>query len=67
VTAADINSDGVPNEPPSLDQDFALAVYNAVSAPVPVLALSGSSITAENCSPTNGVIDPGETGRWRLR
>ena len=61
VTAADINSDGVPNEPPSLDQDFALAVYNAVSAPVPVLALSGSSITAENCSPTNGVIDPGET------
>ena len=39
VTAANINSDGVPNEAPSLDQDFALVVYNAVEQPVPVLAL----------------------------
>jgi len=29
VTAANINSDGVPNEAPSLDQDFALVIYNA--------------------------------------
>ena len=28
VTAANINSDGVPNEEPALDQDFALVVYN---------------------------------------
>jgi hypothetical protein len=28
ITAANINSDGVPNEAPSLDQDFALVVYN---------------------------------------
>jgi hypothetical protein len=29
VTAASINSDGVPNQAPSLDQDFALVIYNA--------------------------------------
>ena len=28
VTAANINSDGVPNEAPALDQDFALVIYN---------------------------------------
>ena len=34
VTAANINSDGVPNEAPTLDQDFALVIYNAdTSAP----------------------------------
>lgn len=32
VTAANINSDGVPNEEPSLDQDFALVVYNGTAA-----------------------------------
>ena len=30
VTAANINSDGVPNEAPDLDQDFALVIYNYV-------------------------------------
>ncbi|HEY2083578.1 MAG TPA: S8 family serine peptidase [Verrucomicrobiae bacterium] len=34
VTAANINSDGVPNEAPSLDQDFALVIYNATAASV---------------------------------
>jgi len=29
VTAASINSDGVPNQAASLDQDFALVIYNA--------------------------------------
>jgi subtilase family protein len=28
VTGANINSDGVPNEAPSIDQDFALVIYN---------------------------------------
>lgn len=35
VTAADINSDGVPNEDPPLDQDFALVIYNGTAANVP--------------------------------
>jgi hypothetical protein len=38
VTAANINSDGVPNEAPSLDQDFALVVYNATAESVPSYA-----------------------------
>ncbi len=61
VTAANIVSDAVPNEAPSLDQDFALVIYNAVEAPVPVIALDGFTVTSENCFPTNGVVDPGET------
>ncbi len=32
VTAANINSNGVPNNASALDQDFALVVYNAVAA-----------------------------------
>jgi hypothetical protein len=61
VVAADINSDGVPNEAPSLDQDFALAVYNAVEGPEPAVSVDSVALSAENCSPTNGAIDPGET------
>jgi subtilisin-like proprotein convertase family protein len=61
VTAANINSVGVPNGGMSPNQDFALVAYNAVPAPVPVFTLNSTSITAENCSPNNGVIDPGET------
>ena len=40
ITAANINSDGVPNEAPLLDQDFALVIYNA--APPGDLAISKS-------------------------
>ena len=61
VTAANINSDGVPNDADLLDQDFALVVYNAVSVPVPALALQSFALAAENCAPGNGGIDPGET------
>ncbi len=61
IVAANINSDGVPNEAPSLDQDFALVVYNATEAPLPVLALDNSVVTAENCGSTNSAIDPDET------
>jgi hypothetical protein len=35
VTAANINSDGVPNEAPSLDQDFALVIYNGTATTAP--------------------------------
>jgi PKD repeat protein len=61
VTAANINSDGVPNEEPSLDQDFALVIYNATNAAVPVFAPPIALISAESCTPTNGAADPGET------
>jgi hypothetical protein len=37
VTAANINSDGVPNEEPSLDQDFALVIYNATATSRPAV------------------------------
>ena len=34
ITAANINSDGVPNDGSALDQDFALVVYNGTAASV---------------------------------
>ncbi len=61
VTAANINSDGVPNEDPELDQDFALVIYNATTATVPVIVPQSAAISAESCTPTNGAADPGET------
>jgi uncharacterized repeat protein (TIGR01451 family) len=62
ITAANINSDGVPNDADPLDQDFALVVYNAtpVTSGRSVLA-TGDGLSAENCSPGNGLPDPGET------
>jgi uncharacterized repeat protein (TIGR01451 family) len=61
VTAANINSDGVPNNGNSLDQDFALVVYNAVSTSVPVISTAGSALVAESCLPMNNAADDGET------
>lgn len=61
VTAANINSDGVPNEAPALDQDFALVIYNAQAAAGPLPVADSFRVTAENCFPTNGAADPGET------
>ncbi len=61
ITASNINSDGVPNVGGSLDQDFALVVYNANLVPNPVIASAGSSLTSESCSPANGTPDPTET------
>src|SRR5262249_12340937 len=61
VTAANINSDGVPNEGPDLDQDFALVIYNETPATVPVIAPQSVLISAESCIPTNAAADPGET------
>ena len=42
-------------------QDFALVIYNATTTPEPVVAPGGFSISAEDCSPANGAVDPGET------
>jgi hypothetical protein len=61
VTAANINSDGVPNNGHSLDQDFALVVYNGQTIVRPILAGVDSTLLTESCLPTNGVIDVGET------
>ena len=61
VTAANINSDGVPNEAPSLDQDYALVIYNGAETAAPVINGDSYSVTAESCVTTNGVVDPGET------
>ncbi|MDB6110994.1 MAG: conserved repeat domain protein, partial [Pedosphaera sp.] len=58
VTAANINSDGVPNNSHPLDQDFALVIYNATG---PLVNALDPILGAENCFPTNGLIDPGET------
>jgi uncharacterized repeat protein (TIGR01451 family) len=60
VTAANINSDGVPNYGTSLDQDFALVVYNAIETTLPIISTPGLAVVAEGFFPTNGVADPGE-------
>ncbi|MCC6819423.1 MAG: S8 family serine peptidase [Verrucomicrobia subdivision 3 bacterium] len=61
ITAANINSDGVPNEAPTLDQDFALVIYNVSSTQTPILSPGGFSLLTEGCFPMNGAVDPGET------
>lgn len=54
VTAANINSDGVPNEAPSLDQDFALVAYNLAAANISALnKVSTSSYATRLLSMTN--------------
>jgi uncharacterized repeat protein (TIGR01451 family) len=58
VTATDINSDGVPNNSYSTDQDFALVIYNSGTGPS--ISAVSASLTAEDCSPANSAIDPGE-------
>jgi Subtilase family len=61
IIATDVNSDGVPNNASPLDQDFALVVYNALQAgPLPVLQATDASLLSESCTPTNGMVDPGE-------
>lgn len=61
VTAANINSDGVPGELPVLDQDYALVIYNGTERAAPILTPEGFAVVAEACAPTNGVVDAGET------
>ena len=62
VSAANINSDGVPNVEPALDQDYALVVYNFTEVQMPVVMGEGSALRAESCGVVaNGAIDPDET------
>ena len=61
VTAADINSDGVPNNAHPLDQDFAIVIYNAGANLTPVVVADSATLIIERCFPTNGVINPDET------
>ena len=62
VTAANINSDGVPNVEPALDQDYALVIYNFAEVQMPVVMGEGAALVAESCGVTgNGAIDPDET------
>jgi hypothetical protein len=58
VTGTGINSIGVPNSTNGLLQDFALVIYNGSLVQSPVISLASTSLVAEACSPTNGVIDP---------
>lgn len=61
VTAANIPSDGVPNEAPVTDQDFALVIYNGTESSLPVLSPESWELGAETCAPANARVDPGET------
>lgn len=66
VTAANINSDGVPNNPEPLDQDFALVIYNAQANQQPFLTSGDAPILAESYAPPNAALEPGETVTVRL-
>ncbi len=61
VTAANIVSDGVPNEAPTLDQDYALVIYNATETPTPIPTTDGYALVTESCEAPNGVVDANET------
>jgi hypothetical protein len=61
VAAANINSDGVPNNGNPLDQDFALVVYNGTPGGTASVVPTDSTLVSENCFPTNGIVDSGET------
>lgn len=61
VTGFNINSDGVPNASPLLDQDFALVGYNLLGETTANLEIESVAIAAENCVPGNTTLDPGET------
>ena len=43
VTAGNINSDGVPNEAPTVDQDYALVIYNGAETSAPVISTEPQS------------------------
>ncbi|HKE57726.1 MAG TPA: S8 family serine peptidase [Pyrinomonadaceae bacterium] len=61
VKATNIAGNGVPNDADPLDQDFALVVYNATTAAVPVIEGGTAAITAESCAPADNALSPGET------
>lgn len=61
VRAANLNSDGIPNVSPSVDQDYALVAYNIVDTPVPIIEIEQTVLSGESCGGGNGVVDPDET------
>jgi len=61
VIAANINSDGVPNNGITIDQDFALVIYNAETTAVPLISAAENALVAESCFPANNAVDDGET------
>jgi len=61
VTAANINSDGVPGNSTAMDQDFALVAYNAKPTGAPSIILGTPTQLDGSGSPTNGVVEPDET------
>ncbi|MDX2032352.1 MAG: S8 family serine peptidase, partial [Blastocatellia bacterium] len=61
VVAANIAGDGVPGNVSSLDQDFALVVFNMAEGIQPVVEAFGGALSAESCEPANNALDPGET------
>ncbi|MFL5356157.1 S8 family serine peptidase [Archangium sp.] len=48
VTGTNINSDGVPNNGTSLDQDFALVAYNSCATATPAPSGTTATVTADN-------------------
>jgi len=66
ITAINIAGDGVPNNEDVVDQDYALVVYNATEAPVPVIAVSASQLTSESSTPANSMPDPGEAVTYQF-
>ncbi len=66
VTATNIAGDGVPNVGGALDQDYALVVYNATEAALPVMSAGAATFSTESCSPNNAAPDPSETVTMNL-
>ena len=60
VTAANINSQGVPNQGSPLNQDYALVICNAVASDGPAIVAGDFSLLTAGCVPTNGSVNPGE-------
>jgi uncharacterized repeat protein (TIGR01451 family) len=60
ILAANINSAAV-STATTVNQDFALVVYNATSNAAPAPAINSTGLVSESCAPTNNAIDAGET------
>ncbi|MCM3871575.1 MAG: S8 family serine peptidase, partial [Pyrinomonadaceae bacterium] len=61
VKGTNIAGNGVPGDADPLDQDYALVIYNATEAALPVINSGATALTAESCAPGNNAVDPGET------
>jgi hypothetical protein len=61
VIATGLNGDGILGDADTTDQHFALVATNFVDANAAIITAAGATITAESCTPGNGVVDPGET------